>query len=299
MSQQVTTAFVNQYRSNVELLLQQKQSKFAPLVRMETQRAEYEYYEQIGPVSAQPWGPRHGDTPLMETPHSRRRVSTSPWIWADLIDNPDRVRMLIEPTSPYATNAVMAFNRRKDDIIIRAALGTAYAGKEGEIPIPFPASQTIEAGAEGITLDKLIEVRQQLWESDVDEDEPVFVALSPAGFADLFHEEKITNADYATVKALAAGDIDTFMGFTFVRTTRLPYEDAGGGNVIRDNLVWVRDGILAAVAEDIKVEIDRRPDKKYSTQVYVEMDFGATRMEEKKVIKLQSQEPAPKVQPAP
>jgi hypothetical protein len=38
--------------------------------------------------------------------------------------------------------------------------------------------------------------------------------------SDLLALEKITSADYATVKALVQGAIDTFMGFKFVRSQR-------------------------------------------------------------------------------
>jgi hypothetical protein len=291
MSNQITTAFVNQYKSNVQLLVQQKMSKFTPCVLRETQHAEYAYYDQIGPVSAQPRGARHSDTPLMETPHARRRVGINPYDWGDLIDRPDMIRTLIEPTSAYATNAVMAFNRRKDDIIIEAAFGTSYTGKDGSVTVPFPATQVLADGGEGLTVEKLIEARTMLWNHDIDEDEPIFIACSPASIAALLADQRVSSADYNTVKALVQGEINTFMGFNFIRTNRLP-SVASGADVIRDNLIWVRDGLLVAVGEDIQVEIGPRADKRYSTQVYVSMDMGATRMDEKKVIKLQTLEAA-------
>jgi hypothetical protein len=42
------------------------------------------------------------DTPLAETPHSRRMVTMDHWEYADLIDDSDKVQMLIDPTSSYA-----------------------------------------------------------------------------------------------------------------------------------------------------------------------------------------------------
>ena len=72
-------------------------------------------------MEAQLKGGRHSDTPLMNTPHSRRRVTAAPYNWADLIDTSDKLRILFDPTGPYATNAVMAFNRAMDKAIIDAA----------------------------------------------------------------------------------------------------------------------------------------------------------------------------------
>lgn len=305
MSHQVPMAFVNKYRADVQLLLQQKQSKFEPYVRVENQSAQYDFYEQIGPVSAQPWGPRHGDTPLMETPHLRRRVGMFPWIWADLIDKPDRLRMLIVPDGPYTTNAVYAFNRRKDDIIIKSMLDPAYTGHEGTTAVNFPATQKVNkaavntlTGSKKITIKLLAEIKERFWNNDVDEDEQLIMAVAPNSISTLLQDEKVTSADYNSVKALVQGDIDTFMGFKFIRTTRLPVV-ADNSVYTRTNLVWVKSGVLLAKGDDITVSVDKRPDKKNSTQVMVTMDLGGTRMEEKKVIAFETEEGSTPVVPAP
>lgn len=287
MSTQITEAMVQQYNSNVQLLSQQKQSRLRHAVRVETIHAEYEYFDQIGPVEAQPRGGRHSDTPLMNTPHLRRRVTASAYNWADLIDKPDKLRMLYDPTSPYAVNAVMAFNRAMDNVIITEAFGTAYTGKEGKTPITFPASQTITAGDTGLTLDKLIKCREMFWKNEVDETIPLYMAVTSAQLGNLLRTTEVTSADYSSVKALVHGEINTFMGFEFIRFEGLPW-----ASNVRDCLAWAKDGLLLAVAEDITTRISERGDKNYSVQVYAEMDLGATRMEEAKVIKVQCSEAA-------
>ena len=62
---------------------------------------------------------RHGDTPQIDT-HSRRRVSLVDYEYADLIDNQDKIRTLIDPTSSYALAAAYALGRAQDDEIIAA-----------------------------------------------------------------------------------------------------------------------------------------------------------------------------------
>lgn len=310
MSHQIPMAFVSKYRADVQLLLQQKQSKFEPYVRIESQSAQFDFYDQIGPVAAQPWGPRHGDTPLMETPHARRRVGMTPWIWADLIDKPDRLRMLIVPDGPYTTNAVQAFNRRKDDIIIAAAFANAYTGHEGATAVAFPESQwrrnadiLAATGSEKITIALLTEIKEQFWNNDVDEEEQLVMAVAPNSISTLLLDEKVSSADYNTVKALVQGDIDTYMGFKFLRTTRLPARMKTPGNAsagyIRSNLVWVKSGMIMAKGEDTSVDVDKRPDKKNATQIMVTMDVGATRMDEKKVMAFETLETKTPVVPAP
>ena len=310
MSHQIPMAFVSKYRADVQLLLQQKQSKFEPYVRVESQSAQYDFYEEIGPVSAQPWGPRHGDTPLMETPHLRRRVGMSPWIWADLIDKPDRLRMLIVPDGPYTTNAVQAFNRRKDDIIIASAFAPAATGHEGNTAVPFPESQWLRngdiktaTGSERITVALLTQIKEMFWNNDVDEEEQLIMAVAPNSIATLLMDEKVTSADYNSIKALVQGDIDTFMGFKFLRTTRLPVKPKNPSDLsagyIRSNLVWVKSGLLMAKGQDTSVDVDKRPDKKNATQIMVTMDVGGTRMEEKKVVAFETFEGKTPVKPAP
>lgn len=281
MSTQITTAFVNQYSSNINLLSQQKPSKFAPCVRMESVRGEQAFFEQIGAVEAQPWGARHSDTPLMDTPHARRQVQMNAFNWADLIDDPDKVRMLIDPTSSYATNAVYAFNRKKDDIILAAALADAKTGKDGMTIVPLPATQKIVAGGTGLTLEKLRETRRKFKDADLDDDIPLYFAMSPAQEDDLLGLEEVTSADYNTIRALVRGDVDTFMGFKFVRSTRV----AWAANT-RSCVAWAKDGLLLATGRDIRTRISERDDKNYSTQVFCSMDLGATRMEEVKVVQI-------------
>lgn len=75
MSVQITTAFVEQYKANVYHLTQQKGSKLRRAVRVESVTGKNAYYEQIGSTAAQQRTSRHSDTPRMDTPHARRRVS--------------------------------------------------------------------------------------------------------------------------------------------------------------------------------------------------------------------------------
>lgn len=287
MSFQITEAFVQQYNSTVSLVSQQKQSRLEPAVRVETIRGTREAFDSIGTVEAQPRGGRHADTPQMDTPHMRRWVTSAPYNWADLVDKPDRLRMLYDPTSPYVQNAVMAFNRAKDKIIINAAFAPAWTGEHGDIQKAFPTGNIIAHGDTGLTIEKLIQARGMLWRNEVDESEPLFAAVTSFQLEDMLNNTKVQSADYNTIKALVRGEINSFMGFTFIRTEQLEKEGAA-----RKCIVWSKPGLLLAKAEDITTKISERGDKNYSTQVYAEMDLGAVRMEDEKVLQLQCKEGA-------
>jgi hypothetical protein len=85
MSFEVPTAFVQQYKANLTHLLQQKGSVLRDTVTVESQNAEFAFYDRIGSTEANEVNTRHGDTPLNNTPHDRRRIGLRDFDWADLI----------------------------------------------------------------------------------------------------------------------------------------------------------------------------------------------------------------------
>jgi len=291
MSFEITTAFVQQYGSNVQLLSQQKGSRLRACVREEPQTGKNGFYDQIGATTARKRTERHGDTPLISTPHSRRRVTLVDYDWADLIDELDKVRMLIDPTSPYAMNAAFAMGRAMDDEVIAAMTATAYTGEEGSTSVTFPSAQQLDISGT-LTLAYLISAKEKLLAAEVDEDLQLYFMCSASVLGDLLNIETLTSADYVTVKSLVQGDIDTFMGFKFKRSERLPLDrtTTGGGSGDRSCFAWAEDGILLAVGKEPVPRIDERPDKNYSTQVFYSEAVGATRMEEKKIVEVICQE---------
>ena len=288
MSSQITTAFVQQYSSNVQLLSQQKGSLLRNAVRVESQVGKNAFYDPVGSATAQKRMSRHADTPQIDTPHARRRVSLVDYEYADLIDDQDKVRTLIDPTSPYSQATAFAMGRAIDDEIISAAFGTAYTGETGSTSTTFPSGQQVGVGspAAGLTIAKLVEAKQLLDEANVDTTLPRYVAVAPEQLADLLNITTVTSSDYNTVKALVQGEIDTFLGFKFIVSTRLSSETGTNRRVI----AWAEDGLLLSIGKDITAKIDERADKGYATQVYYAMSIGATRMEEEKVVEIKCRE---------
>jgi hypothetical protein len=277
MSTQITTAFVQQYKSNVLLLSQQKGSRYRDRVRSEMVTGKTAFFERIGEVSMVQATSRHDDTPQIDTPHSRRKVDLATYRWADLIDNADKVRLLIDPQSQYALVAAFAAGRQMDDVILDAAVGTAYSGETGATTVALPSAQKVAAASAGLTIAKLIDAKEILDEGDVDPDQPRTIAVRPDGITDLLGTTQIQSADYNTVKALVAGQIDTFMGFKFVMSNLVPSGKA---------IVFTKNAVALAVGSEPNVRISERSDKNYATQVFVEMDIGATRVEDEGVVEI-------------
>jgi len=286
MSSFITTAFVQQYSNNVQMLSQQKGSLLRGAVDVETVVGKNAFFDQVGVATAQKRLTRHADTPQIDTPHARRRVSLVDYEYADLIDNQDKVRTLIDPTSSYAMAAAYALGRAMDDEIITAVSGTAYTGETGSTATALPSAQKItEAGSDGLTIAKLRNTKEILDSGNVDPSIPRYIVVGPKQISDLLGTTQVTSSDFNTVKALANGEINTFLGFNFIVSNRL----SKTGNK-RLNLAFAMDGVKLAIGQDIMTRIDERSDKGYATQVYVCQSIGATRMEESKIVTIESVE---------
>lgn len=285
MSNQIEKNFVNQFRSNLEIGLQQKGSKLEGAVRVETQQAEFDYYDKINATKARRVTERHGDTPLIQTPHDRRRVGLVDYDWADLIDKKDKIRLLADPTSSYQLNARYAMGRARDEELIQAFFGTAYTGKDGSTSVSFKQDNVIDADSTGLTIAKLIDARTQTLEKYNDPDEEWFIGITSKQLNDLLNEDKIQSQDYNTVKALVEGKVDTFLGFKFIISEL--FTKSGNNRLCP---VWCRSGMLLAIGEDLIVDVSVRNDKRNSTQIYVCQSIGATRMDEDKVFQIECDE---------
>jgi len=285
MSTQVTTAFVQQYSANVQMLSQQMGSRLRDAVRIENVVGKNAFIDQIGAATAALRTSRHADTPQMDTPHGRRRLSLADYEYADLIDDQDKVRMLIDPTSSYARAAAAAMGRAMDDVIIAAATGTASTGETGSGSASLDATANSVGSAssnDGLTIAKLREAKRKMDLLDVDPSINRYIAVGPKQIEDLLGTTEVTSSDFNTIKALVQGDVDTFMGFKFIMTNRLDVDV----NDIRKCFAWAEDGLTLGLGKDISARIDERADKSYATQVYYCMSLGAVRMEEAKVVQI-------------
>ena len=281
MSTQITTAFVNQFSANVQMLSQQMGSLLRNAVDTESVNGEKAFFDQVGQAAAVLRTSRHADTPLVETPHTRRMVTMSDYEYADLIDDSDKVRLLVDPTSTYSRAAAAAMGRAMDDVIITAALGTSQTGKDGSTSTALPAGQKIAHGSAGLPIAKLVSAKELLDAASVDPSIPRHIVVSPKQISDLLNNTTVTSADFNTVKALAQGEINSFVGFNFIVSNRLTDDGTS-----RQVIAFAQDGLKLAVGKEPAARIDERADKSYSTQVYYCQTIGATRMEEEKVVEI-------------
>jgi hypothetical protein len=271
------------------MLAQQKGSKLRDAVRVENVTGKQSFFDQIGATAARRRTSRHSDTPRMDTPHARRRCSVEDFDWADMIDQEDKVRMLIDPTSTYAKSAANAMGRAIDEVIVDAIRGTAYTGETGSTSVALPAGQKIAVGAAGLTLPKLISAKKLMDAADID-NEGRYIAVTSEQLEDLLNNTTVTSADFNSVKALVQGELETFLGFNFVRvdglridgTKILPFITGSDRAVV----AWQKDQVVLGLGSQPQARITERADKNYATQVFYSMSVGATRMQEVGVVEV-------------
>jgi hypothetical protein len=294
MSTQIPVEFVDQYKANILLLSQQKQSLLRQTCRMESITGDAMFVERIGATEMVEISDRHGDTPQIDTPHSRRKLTMTDYDWSDKIDEMDKLKLLADPQSTYVVNAVMAANRQIDDVIITALGGPAYSGHTGGTTVNnydvgecrlVQSDGTIQtAGSDwsdttetALTIAKLLTCKQLLDDAEIDDERQRYFVTNPYNINALLNTTEVKSSDYNTVKALAQGQIDTFMGFKFLKSTRLVADDTDTGAT--KCYAFAQDAIVLAVAKEPTVNVDQLPTKRYTTQVYVRESIGATRVE--------------------
>lgn len=287
---QITEAFVNQYEGNFYTLAQQMLSRFEPLVDVVTGIVgQSKSVERVGKTEAYDINNRHSDTQYVQTPHSRRWIDLQDKGWADLVDELDEIRMLIDPASAYTRMAVAALNRAKDDVIYAAGRGSARTNTG---TTALPAGQKIAEGGTGLTLAKLLSTKELLDAAEVQADDgqdvtgqaPTpsrVIACSSKQLTNLYGTTEIKSVDYNSVKALSQGTIDTFLGFKFMRSERL----AKSGTT-RFALAWCKPCIRMGIGKDIITSLDKLPQKNMAVQVYARESIGAVRVEDEGVVEI-------------
>ena len=298
MSFAVPTHFVQAYSTNVMMLLQQKGGKLASTVSQGSYTGKAaKAVEQVGLVTAVKNLSRHADTPLISTPSDARWVYPNDYDWADLIDNQDKLRMLIDPQGPYTQNAINALRRAQDEEILMAFFASANTGENGTVSTAFPSGQQVGVNVGGtnsnLNVAKLRAARKLLMAAGVDlESEAINCAITASDHDALLNEIQIASLDFNSQPVMVDGQVRRFLGINFIPvefsdTTSYPQASAAlvsGG--VRSVPVWVSSGMHMGMWNDIQTSVDRRPDKRNSVQVYATTTIGATRIEEKRVVQI-------------
>jgi len=281
----VDTALKKQFNDNILLVAQQLGVKVAPTVYQKPNcSGETAYQDQLESEDAREKIARN-EVVVNDDPSYARRVITPRYFYrAPLVDNMDKVMLVKDPTSEIVQNIGGALARAKDEVVCDAFTATAYSGKDGTTAVSLPSTQIIVHSSVGLNMVKIRAAKKILDQNEVPSTERYF-AITAEEVEDLLAITEVTSSDYAQVKALVSGDPGTICGFNFIQTERLPIS-----STTRYCAAYHKTGVVLGIWKDMISSIDIMPGLHFSAQIYGGQSYGATRLEEEKVVQVECTE---------
>jgi hypothetical protein len=293
MSVNIPTHYVQQYSTNIALLLQQKGSKLRGAVTTGAHVGKQASpVDQIGAIEMQAVSGRFNPMSRVDAATDRRWVFPSDFDLPQLIDNFDKLRLITDPSSAYVQNAVMAAGRQFDKLICAAFTGTAKTGETGSTSTSFTAANEVDVATGGsnskLNVAKIKAVKELMMANHIDFDtEECYIGITAADHASLLNEIQIINMDFNARPVLADGKIQQFLGFNLIHCEQIETSLAGTNEVTLP--VWCKSGMYLGMWNDIQNSVSKRNDLQGEPwQLYTIMTAGATRLEEDKVYAIES-----------
>ncbi|WP_332772940.1 phage capsid protein [Phenylobacterium sp.] len=213
------------------------------------------------------------------------------------LDNIDVARMLQDPANVVMQGIMATKNRGTDDAIIATLFAAAREGETGETTVAYnttnqqiaadsrtflhasEASVVAGSGDLPLTVGKLILAKNKLDKSELAG--PRYFAAGSDQLSNLLSSTAATSGDYNTIKALVNGETNSFMGFEFVRTERLPL-----AATIRSCAAWIKSAVQYKERPIVNAKIAQRADRSYRWQAYYEVERGGVRRYDAGVVKV-------------
>jgi len=296
MSINIPAHFVQQFSTNIQLLLQQKGSVLRSSVMTGSHFGkEASPVDQIGAVVANKVTQRFAPIGRTDAPMDRRWVLPTDYDLNQLIDSFDKLRLITDPSSSYVQNAMYAMGRAMDDELIAGIFGTNKTGVDASVSTTFLGTNVVNvdhgsAAASGLTVAKLRRAKKLLMQNQVDMDsEQIFAWITADQHDDLLSETQIISSEFNGMKpVLDEGRITRFLGINFLHCERMPTgvdNLAGTSDYIP---IFAKSGMHLGIWSEMKNDISQRKDlQSLPFQAYACGTFGATRLEEKKIIKVE------------
>jgi hypothetical protein len=316
LSNGIPTNFVDDFKNDLYHVCQQKQALFEKAVVVEpVVGAEDKAFDMLDKMEMQAKEGRNPDTPRNDISTQRRWVSTDAYHSAYQFDKDDDLAHKLDPAGATVTGLRRGRNRQVDTIILAAfdaAVNsgrrnntstitwanqdgnTKYTDSSGGRTIPHDCSEGNCSSADtGMTAEKAELIVEYFAKNEVDEEIPIFCAISPRQATQLFGQEQYTNVDYNTSKPLATGRyLREWMGINWIQSNKITKgssNDVDSDTNIYKCWAWAKDGIILGVSDSITVEMSIRDDLSYAQQVYVHMNMGAMRHDEDKILCVECQ----------
>jgi N4-gp56 family major capsid protein len=230
-------------------------------------------FPKIGKGTATVRVPQTDVTPLNVT-YSQVTATMSDYIAAEYSDIFSQQKVNFDERRELVQVVGAAIGRRMDQLVLDAlnASGTSLTVATG-----------IGGATTNLNIEKLIEAKKLLDANNVPSEGRAMI-IHANSLAGLLGETQVTSADFASVKALVQGEIDTFLGFKFVT---IGDRDEGGLPLpsTRTCFAFHRDAIGMGIGMNQKSEINYVPEK---TSFLVSSMFsaGAVAIDDEGIVKI-------------
>jgi len=278
----IDQAFVTAWDNAIRETAQQSESRLLACVLNEgTVEGEAFTHNFMGSTEMDEVNDRLGDTIWGAVEHKTPIAPMQDFYKALPLDRKDIPRMKVNPVAGgnYMGTLIKAKNRKVDDIIYKAAIGTQ--GLKDGSTIVLPNTQKILAGGTGLTKGKLITVRKifRVNENDQHAGEELVMLYDDAMLEDVLADTTLTSADFMAVKMLQAGDVSgKWMGFEWI-----PYNKFNLNGTVRTGLAMTKTAVKFGMGYE-RGNVSERNDKQDAYQVSYAFSGAALRTEEKGVV---------------
>ena len=280
MSATANLAYVSMFERRVRHLAQQGMARLRPWVMEVADGGEAHNFDRMGSGEVSAKTTRKTPTPDDETAWSRRKSIPAAYHRGDVYEKADINQMLADPGSNYVMSHGMAAKRGIDDEIIAAATGASRTGAGASVA--FLAGQTVGDGTAAINFDLVTQVGELFSTNDIDPDEPKVFVISPKQQRKLLQLTEATSRDYSLMDALRKGYVDSWMGFSWVVSTRLL---APSANQV-DCFAMTRKAIGLQMNQDATTEVAKDPSISFAWRVYTYLEVGAIRVEDEQLVRV-------------
>ena len=245
----ISNAFVQLFDAEVKQAYQASRA----LAGLTRERANVEgnqvKFPKIGKGTATVRVPQTDVTPLNVT-YSQVTATMSDYIAAEYSDIFSQQKVNFDERRELVQVVGNAIGRRMDQLTIDALSSSGTS---------LTVATSIGGAGTNMNIEKLIEAKKLLDAGNVPMQGRCML-IHANTLAGLLGETQVTSADFASVKALVQGDIDTFMGFKFVT---LGDRDEGGLPLpsTRTCFAFHRDAVGVGIGMNQKSEINYVPEK--------------------------------------
>lgn len=289
MSTTITTQFVVKWDTALRLEAQQQESRLMKTVvdRGTIEGASFTINNLASAGVLDENTVRHGDTVWSEIDHTARNAVMRDFYKAFPMDRNDIPKMIVNPVSggQYMASLMAARNRRADDIIYQAGLGTILS-QDGLTSYALPAGQKIAGGGTGMTKAKIIQARSIFRANEVDEEtgEELYATYNDVMLQQILGDTTLTSVDFMAVKMLQEGNLKgKWAGFNWI-----PYQALNKAGAVYSAMFWAKSAIHFGKGYE-EGNVTRRGDKKDAWQVSMAASYGAGRQDDKKVVQVDFQ----------